>query len=215
MKTRKSRKRHPFWEAVCDILHITWFTIYHLGKALRYLFRAPIRALKCKIGYYRSPFYQVTGIKKEDFYGGSSWTIGNDQRYIVCNAISRMKLPLEVISVENPCNKEESLMYYHIYKDTIIVTHGFYEATIWDDGFYHIDRNHHIDPEEYGTAYSVSEFAKTAWMKYIRPEHRDMPIKVLHSNKRYRFQGRRADTYDLSPNGIFYRRLGNLKKIFR
>ncbi|MBE6535487.1 MAG: hypothetical protein E7677_02565 [Ruminococcaceae bacterium] len=215
MKTRKPRKRHRFFEAVCDILHIIWFTIYHLGKALRYLFRAPIRALKCKIGYYKSPFYQVTGIKKETFYRGSSWAIGNDQRYIVCNAISRMKLPLETISVENPCNKEESLMYYHIYKDTIIVTHGFYQATIWDDGLYRIKRNHHIDPEEYGTAYSVSEFAKMYWMQYICPEHKDFPIKVLHSNKRYRFQWRRADTYDLSPNGIFYRRLRNLKKIFR
>ena len=215
MKTRKSRKRHPFSKAVCDIIHITWFTIYHLGKALRYLFRAPIRSLKCKIGYYKSPFYQVTGIKKEDFYGGSSWAIGNDQRYIVCNAIGRMKLPLEAISVENSCNQAESLMYYHIYKDTIIVTHGFYEAIIWDDNNYHIVRDHNEDPEEYGTAYSVSEFAKMAWMQYIRPEHRDMPIKVLHSNKRYRFQGCRADTYDLSSNGIFYRRLGNLKKIFR
>ena len=213
MKANKARKINPFIETVCDIFHILWFTIYHLGKALRYLCRAPIRAIKCKFGYYKSPFYKLTGMKKENFYGGSSWDIGNDQRYLVCNTIG--KLPLEAISVDNPCNQEESLMYYHIYKDTIIVTHGFYEAILWNENDYHIIRNHHEDPEEYGTAYSISEFAKIKWMQFIRPEHQHLPIKVLHSNKRYRFQGRPTDTYDLSSNGIFYRRLGNLKKVFR
>lgn len=215
MKTSKARKRNVFLEAVGNIFHILWFTIYHIGKALRYLYRAPIRAIKCKFGYYKSPFYKLTGIKKEDFYGGSSWDIGNDQRYLVCNAIGKTKLPLETVSVDNPRNQEESLMYYYIYKDTIIVTHGFYEATIWDDNNYRIARNHHEDPEEYGTAYSVSEFAKMKWMQFIRPEHQHLPIKVLHSNKRYRFQGRPADTFDLSPTGIFYRGTKNLKKIFK
>ena len=59
------------------------------------------------------------------------------------------------------------------------------------------------------------EFAKMKWMQFIRPEHQHLPIKVLHSNKRYRFQGRPDDAYDLSPTGIFYRRFKNLKKIFK
>lgn len=138
MKAKKARKRNAFLETVGDIFHILWFTIYHLGKALRYLCRAPIRAIKCKIRYYKSPFYKLTGMKKENFYDGSSWAIGNDQRYIVCNAISKMKLPLDAISVDNPQNREESLMYYHIYNDTVIVSHGFYEAMIWDDNNYRI-----------------------------------------------------------------------------
>ena len=215
MKTNKAKKINVFFESICDISYILWFIIYHLGKALCYLCIAPIRTIKCKIGYYKSQFYKVTGMKKKDFYGGSSWSIGNDQRYLVCNAIGKMKLPLEAVSVDNPRNQEESLMYYYIYKDTIIVTHGFYEATIWDDNNYRIARNHHEDPEEYGTAYSVSEFAKMKWMQFIRPEHQHLPIKVLHSNKRYRFQGRPADTFDLSPTGIFYRGTKNLKKIFK
>ena len=215
MRTDKKRKLNDFLDTIGEIFHILWFIIYHIGKALRYLCRAPIRAIKCKIGYYKSPFYKLTGIKKENFYGGSSWKIGNDQRYLACNAISKMKLPLEAVSVENTCDKEEALMYYHIYKDTVIVTHGFYEATIWDDNNYRIERNYYEYPEEYERAYSVREFADMNWMQFIRPEHQHLPIKVLHSNRRYRFQGRPTDTYELSPTGIFYRRIGNLKKIFK
>lgn len=214
MKSKTTRKRNVFLETVGDIFHIVWFTVYHVGIGLQYVCRAPIRALMCKFGYDRSHFHKITGIAKKDFHGGSSWNIGNDPRYIVCNAIGTMKLPLEAVSVEYPRDDEESLMYYYIYNGTIIVTHGFYQASLWDNGEYYIDRNPACYPEEYGTAYTVSEFAKKAWMPFIRPEHRDLPIKVLHSNKRYRFQGRRSDSYDLSPNGIFYRRLGNLKKIF-
>ena len=86
---------------------------------------------------------------------------------------------------------------------------------IWDDNLYHIIRNPQIYPEEYGTVYSVSEFARLNWMQFVRPEHRHLPIKVLHSNSRYRFQKRPSNTYDSSPNGIFYRKIGDLKKIFK
>lgn len=215
MKNNKARRRNMFIDTILDVFHVLWFIIYHLWKALRYMCVAPVRAIKCKIGYYESPFFKVTGIEKERILGGSSWKIGNDPRYVVCNAISKMKLPLEAISAVNPSIKDESLMYYHIYKDTIIITHGFYQATMWNDNNYHIDRNHYDFPEEYGTAYSVSEFAKMKWMEFIHPEHQSLPIKVLHSNKKYQFQGRPSDTYDLSSNGIFYRRLKNLKKIFQ
>lgn len=215
MKSNKARKRNPFAETIKDIFQITWFIIYHIGKGLCYICKAPIRAIKCKFGYYKSPFYKITGIKKEDYYGGSSWNIGNDHPYIIFNTIYKLKLPLEAISIDNPSTKENSLLYYHIYKETIIVTHGFYRATILYNDKYYINRNYFNDPEEYETVYSVSEFAQMNWMQFIRPEHQHMPIKVLHSNSRYRFQGRPFDTYDSSPTGIFYRRKGNLKKIFR
>lgn len=141
MKSKTTRKQNVFLETVGDIFHIVWFTVYNVGIGLQYVCRAPIRALMYKFGYDRSHFHKITGISKKDFRGGSSWNTGNAPRHIVCNAIGTMKLPLEAVSVEYPRDDEESLMYYHLYNGTIIVTHGFYRASMWDHGEYYIDRN--------------------------------------------------------------------------
>ena len=186
-----------------------------MGKGICYLCIAPIRTVICKISYYRSPFFKLTKIRKEEFHNGSSWCIANDQRYIVCNAIAKKKLPLLAVSAEEPDTQEESLMYYFIYNNTLIITHGFFRAVIENHNAYYIIRDYNTYPEEYDKSYSVPRFYSDNWIQFIRPEHQHLPIKVLHSNSRYKFQGRHTDTYDQSTTGIFYRNIKDLKKIFK
>lgn len=216
MKNNKPRKRHSFMEYLSDIVHISWFIIYHICKGIVYLCVAPIRALNCGCRYHKSAFHKLTGINKKDFNGGSSWEIGNDPRYILCNAVDRMKLPLEFVSVEEPSDARESLMYYYIYKDTVIITHGFYRAIPLDSrDEYYIVRNHFEDEEEYDKMYSLATFREMNWEKFIRPEHKHLPMKILHTNSRYRFQRIKTDKYDSYENGVYYRRIRNLKKVFK
>ena len=212
MKAHKEKPRNPLWE----IFHILWFIIYHMGYGICYLIKVPFQAIQCKIGYCQSPFYKLTCMPKETFFNGSAWKIGNDQRYLLCNAIEKMNLPLEAVAAPNPSAQAENLLYYYIYKDTVIITHGFYRVMLWDScNEYHIVRDHSVDPDEYDKVYSVSQFCERNWAKHIRPEHKHMPIKVLHSNLRYRFQGLGTDAFDSHDHGIFYRSKKDLKKIFR
>ena len=207
MKTYKEKSGR-----VVELVHVLWFVIYHMGCCICYLIKAPFQAIQCTIGYWKSAFYKITGMPKENFCNGSAWKIGNDQRYLLCNAIEKMNLPLEAVAAMQPNVQEEALLYYYIYKGTVIITHGFYRAMLEDD--YHIARDHSIDLYEYDKAYSVSQFCEMNWAKYIRPEHKHLPIKVLHSNPKYRFQGVCTDAFDSHEYGIFYRRTKDLKKIF-
>lgn len=182
------------------------------------------RERDCQESYHESAFFKFTGIDKETFHDGNDYQIGNDERYYLFNEIHELGLPLEEVLAVNPSLEERSLIYYYIYKDTIVVTYGFFDVLLLPDLKKHrvAIRDYDRRPDLYGddemaginTHPYICEFRKTYWEKHIRPEHKHLPLKILYTKRSYRSLNMVTDKFDSHVDGIFYKRLEDLKRIF-
>ncbi len=182
------------------------------------------RELDCKENYYTSPFYNFFNMKKEDFLSGEDRAIGNDSRYYFFNQICEMELPLEVVAAENPSFEYEHLLYYYIYKDTIIVTHGFDDILFnKEKNEHYINRSYERFPELYdihelngiNTMPFISEFRITHLDKHIRAEHKHLPLKILYTKSRTKALCMVTDSFDSYTDAIFYKQSDDLREIFK
>lgn len=184
----------------------------------------PKRTNDSKNNYYDSFFYQLTKLEKNQFHNGDDSLIGNDSRYFLCNEIHEMNLPLKPVRAENPSDNDgEALMYYYIYRDTIIVTHGFHNIDLWQEygkhyiqrDFYELEKRGLVEWYEMGEAYNVKNFREMSWDKNIRPEHKHLPLKVLYTKRRYEATHLLTDEFDTYSDAIFFSKNKDLKKIFK
>lgn len=182
------------------------------------------RMRDCQENYYESAFYKFVGVEKESFHDGNDYQIGNDIRYYLFNEIHEMGFPLEEVLAVDPSLEEHALLYYYVYKNTIIATYGFFDVMLLPQSKEHrvAIRDYDLRPDYYGidemqginTHPHVCEFRETYWDKHIRPEHKHLPLKILYTKRSYESMNMVTDKFDSFVDGIFYKKLEDLSKIF-
>ncbi len=176
-------------------------------------------AKRCEKNYPNSYFYSLTGIEMADFFGGDGWKIASDIRYNTCNTIHELGLSLEAISVgAKSCSEENEMLYYYIYKGMVVVTHPLCDI--------HSNKNKYFIDGESGRVRRESEFCgfeskdeyesykSLIYSRFIREEHRTLPLLVIYTDNNLRNDGRPTDTLTEGATELFYRKYEDLKKIF-